>query len=455
MNTEREKQLATMPIPKLMRRLAIPMVIAQLINMLYNMVDRIYIGRLPGVGDVALTGLGVAFPIILIVSAFSSFAGAGGAPLASIQLGKGNRDKAEKFLGNALSLLIFFSVVLTIVFSIFKVPLLYVFGASDNTISYATDYLSIYLVGTVFVQLALGLNMFISSQGQTKTAMMSVLIGAVLNIILDPIFIFGFNMGVKGAALATIISQGVSAVWVVRFLCSEKSSLRIRLKNIKPDFAIIGQMAALGVSPFIMQATESAIMVVFNSGLKTYGGYLYVGSMIILQSVMQMAVIPIQGYTQGVQPIISYNYGAKNFDRVKETIKRMFKITTTVAFVMASTAILLPRFYAGIFTTKPELIDLIAKALPVYMIRMLLFGLQLAAQMSFIGLGQAGKSLFVALFRKVILLIPLALILPKFFGVMGIYYAEPIADILSVITATTLFALTYKKILSEKALDKI
>ncbi|MEG2054673.1 MAG: MATE family efflux transporter, partial [Oscillospiraceae bacterium] len=299
-----DERLGTEKIGKLIFSLALPAVMAQLINVLYNMVDRMYIGHIADVGKDALTGRGVAFPIIMLIAAFSAFAGMGGAPLMAIELGRGNREKAEKILGNGVTILIFFSVVLTIVFYIFKTPLLYLFGASDTTIKYALEYLNTYLAGTVFVQAALGLNMFISSQGRAKTAMFSVLIGAILNIILDPIFIFGFGMGVQGAALATIISQAVSAIWVVSFLISKKSSVRIKPKYLKPDFKIIGSIGALGVSPFIMQATESLICIVFNTGLAKFGGDIYVGSMTILQSVMQLVVIPVQGITQGTQPII-------------------------------------------------------------------------------------------------------------------------------------------------------
>lgn len=455
MNQSREDKLGTMPIPKLMLSLAIPSVIAQLINVLYNIVDRMYIGHIKEVGSVALTGVGVTFPIIMLISAFSAFVGAGGAPLAAIALGKGDRERAERILGNGVTVLISFSVILTVVFMIFKEPLLFMFGASDQTIAYANSYITIYLIGTVFVQAALGLNPFISSQGQAKVAMLSILIGAVINIILDPIFIFGLHMGVRGAALATVVSQACSAVWVVRFLTSKKSAVRIRIPMLRPDVHIIAGVMALGISPFIMQATESAINIVLNRGLQTYGGDLYVGSMTILQSVMQLFVIPIQGFTQGVQPIISFNFGARKFDRVKKTYTLAIICSIAVATVFCILAVTCPTTLAGIFTSDRDLIALVGKVMPIFMSGIWIFGIQMGCQMTFMGLGQAKISLFLALLRKVILLIPLAIVLPKFFGVIGIYYAEPISDITSALTAGTIFLLVRNKIVSEEALKKL
>lgn len=455
MEQTRNEQLGTMPIPKLMVNLAIPAVIAQLINVLYNIVDRMYIGHIKDIGHIALTGVGLTFPILMLISAFSAFIGAGGAPLSAIALGKGDKERAEKILGNGVSVLLAFSVILTIFFMIFKGPLLYMFGASDQTIIYAENYITIYLIGTVFVQLALGLNMFISSQGQAKAAMLSVLIGAFTNIVLDPIFIFVFHMDVRGAALATIISQALSAVWVIRFLLSKKSVIRIRKKNLRPDFRIIAGVMALGISPFIMQATESAINIVLNRGLQTYGGDLYVGTMTILQSVMQLIVVPIQGFTQGVQPIISYNFGARKFDRVKMTYRLAIGFTFAVATIACLCTVSFPTVFASIFTSNKELIALIDKVMPVFMSGIWIFGIQMGCQTTFMGLGQARISLFIALLRKVILLIPLAVILPKFFGVMGIYYAEPISDITAAATAGIIFLCVRKKIVSEEALAKL
>lgn len=455
MQQSQDERLGTMPLPKLMLSLAIPSVIAQLINVLYNIVDRMYIGHIKDIGHIALTGVGLTFPILMLISAFSAFIGAGGAPLAAIALGKGDRDRAEKILGNGVSVLLFFSVMLTVFFMIFKRPLLYMFGASDQTIIYAQSYITIYLVGTVFVQFALGLNMFISSQGQAKTAMLSVLIGVVTNIVLDPVFIFVFHMDVRGAALATIISQALSAAWVLRFLFSEKTVMRIRRIHLKPDFRIIGSIMALGISPFIMQATESAINIVLNRGLQTYGGDLYVGSMTILQSVMQLVVIPIQGFTQGIQPIISYNFGARKFERVRKTYQLAIAFTFAVATIACICTVAFPGVFAGIFTSNQELIQLVRRVMPVFMAGIWIFGIQMGCQTTFMGLGQAKISLFIALLRKVFLLIPLAIILPKFFGVMGVYYAEPISDITAATTAGIIFLCVRKKIVSEEALAKL
>lgn len=455
MQQEKELRMATEGIGKLMISMAIPSVIAQIINILYSIVDRIYIGHIEGVGMEALTGVGVTFPIITLISAFSAFVGAGGAPLAAIWLGKGDRKRAEKILGNGVTMLIFFTLVLMIFFYAFQRPLLYFFGASDATIDYAVDYMSIYLIGTVFVEMALGLNAFIISQGQSKTAMTAVLIGAVANIALDPVFIFGFQMGVKGAARATVISQALSALWTVGFLVSRKASLTIRWRAMKPDFSIIGSVMSLGISPFIMRATESLISIVLNSGLQRYGGDVYVGSLTIMQSVMQMYSAPLGGFTQGVQPIISYNFGAGNFERVKKLYRLM--IMTCFLFAAGTTLLVMifPAFFAEMFTNDAQLIALVEKMMPIFMCGMLVFGLQQGIQPTFLALGQARISLFIAVFRKIILLIPLALILPLKFGVMGIYYAEPVSDIISATVAAILFLANIKKILSKETLQNI
>ena len=446
----KDERLGTEPLGRLMFSLAVPSVAAQLINVLYNIVDRIYIGHIPEYGDVALTGVGVTFPILTMISAFSAFAGMGGAPLASIQLGKQNKQKAEQILGNSAGLLVLCAVILTVFFSVFKTPILYAFGASDATITYARDYITIYLIGTIFVQLALGLNAYISGQGEAKIAMFSVLIGAVLNICLDPVFIFLFHLGVRGAALATIISQAVSAAWVVRFLTSEKSVMRLTFKNMHLNGATIKMIAGLGISPFIMQSTESLVTITLNTGLQKYGGDLYVGSMSILMSIMQLITIPVQGITQGIQPVISYNYGAGNIDRVKATLKRMILVCLSGTLVLAGVAIFFPEVYTGLFTNNKELLELTCKVMPVYFLGISIFGIQCACQTSFISLGQAKVSLFIALLRKIILLIPLAIILPKFMGVMGIYRAEPVADTISVLTTSVVFVITMKKVLRNK-----
>ncbi len=447
--------LGTAPLKKLFITMAIPSVTAQLINVLYNIVDRIYIGHIKEVGSLALTGVGVTFPIIMVVSAFSAFAGQGGAPLASIALGARDYKKAEKIMGNSMALLLVFSIVLTIFFQLFKTPLLYAFGASDNVIFYAQEYITLYLWGTVFVMLSLGLNTFISGQGNAKIAMLSVLIGAVTNIILDPIFIFVLGMGVKGAALATVISQAFSAVWVVYFLISEKSVIKIKVENLYFNKEILKKTATLGISPFIMQSTESLVLLTLNSGLQKYGGDLYVGSMSILTSVLQLITVPVSGITQGIQPVISYNFGAGNRKRVLQTFKGMLGVCLTVTMIMGGIGVLFPHIYVGIFTESHDLSSLTIKFMPIFILGMCIFGIQQAIQGTFLALGQAKFSIFIALLRKVILLVPLAIILPRFIGVKGIYFAEPIADICSVTIASLTFIFNYKSILKSRKSNRL
>lgn len=442
-----DEKLGTAPLGRLMLSLALPTVLAQLINVLYNVVDRIYIGHMQGDGNLALTGVGVTLPIITLIAAFSAFAGAGGAPLAAIELGKKDERKASLIMGNSAWLLVFFSIVLTIGFLIFKVPILHAFGASSKTIAYANEYITIYLLGTIFVQFALGLNAFISGQGAAKAAMLSVLIGAVINIVLDPIFIFALHLGVRGAALATVISQFVSAVWVVSFLKSKRSVLHLKL--VRPDKSLILKIAALGIAPFVMQSTESLVTITFNTGLQRYGGDLYVGSMSILMSIMQLIVIPVNGITQGVQPIISYNYGAGNRMRVKETVIRLVSVCLLGTLILSGVAIFCPGIYASMFTNDAELVALTCRIMPIFFLGIAIFGIQAACQSTFLALGQAKVSLFIATLRKIILLIPLALILPKFSGVKGIYIAEPVSDVISVIVTSVLCVITLKRIFSE------
>lgn len=442
-----DEKLGTAPLGRLMLSLALPTVLAQLINVLYNIVDRIYIGHMQGDGNLALTGVGVTLPIITLIAAFSAFAGAGGAPLAAIELGKKDERKASLIMGNSAWLLVFFSIVLTIGFLILKIPILHAFGASSKTITYANDYITIYLLGTIFVQLALGLNAFISGQGAAKAAMLSVLIGAVINIVLDPIFIFALHLGVRGAAFATVISQFVSAVWVVSFLKSKRSVLYLKL--VRPDKSLILKIAALGIAPFVMQSTESLVTITFNTGLQRYGGDLYVGSMSILMSIMQLIVIPVNGITQGVQPIVSYNYGAGNRLRVKETVIRLVSVCLLGTLILAGVAIFCPGIYASMFTNDAELVALTCRIMPIFFLGIAIFGIQAACQSTFLALGQAKVSLFIATLRKIILLIPLALILPKFLGVKGIYIAEPVSDVISVIVTSVLCVITLKRIFSE------
>lgn len=447
--------MATGSVFSLVVSMSIPSIIAQLINVLYNIVDRIYIGHIPSVGAAALTGVGLTFPVVVLISAFSAFTSAGGAPLASIWLGKGDREHAEKILGSSVWLLLVFTVVLMGIFYAFHVPFLYAFGASDATIPYAASYLKIYLIGTLFVEFSMGLNTFIIVQGHAKTAMFSVLIGAIVNIILDPIFIFAFDLGVRGAAIATVISQAVSAFWNLKFLMGTKSTLKIKGQFIRFDIPVVKQILSLGISPFIMRSTECLISVVMNRQLQVYGNDLYVGSMTIMQSVMQFMSAPLAGFTQGVQPIISYNFGAGNFDRVKKFYRVMIGVSFVYGFLSTGLAMLFPEFFAGLFTTDAGLVALVGKVMPVFLAGMLFFGIQQGIQPTFLALGQAKISLFIALLRKVILLVPLALIFPVFWGVKGVYFAEPVSDIVSVIVASILFLANIKKILSREALDKI
>ncbi|MEG0575121.1 MAG: MATE family efflux transporter [Anaerovoracaceae bacterium] len=443
---ERENKLGIEPINKLILTMALPAVAAQLVNVFYNIVDRMYIGHIADIGPFALTGLGLCLPITMGISAFSAFVGAGGAPLAAIELGRKNKEQAERILGNGVTMIVTLSIILSVVIIIAKKPLLYAFGASDITYTYANEYLSIYGLGTIFVMISLGLNNFIICQGQSKTAMISVLIGAALNIILDPIFIFLLDMGVTGAAIATVISQFVSSVWIVRFLISKKSEIKIKKQNLKVNPKVLAAIMALGISPFIMQITESIVNITFNVGLQKYGGDLYVGAMTIMQSVMQLVVIPVMGLTQGTQPIISYNYGANNFDRVKEAFKKILIITVLITTAATLCAWVFPQIFARIFTTNGELIDLVSKLLPIFMAGIFIFGVQMACQSAFMGMGQAKISLFLALLRKVFLLIPLAIILPMFVGVKGIIIAEPISDIIAAVTTGTIFLLYIKKL---------
>ncbi len=455
MDFSREERMASAAISGLILGMSVPSIVVQVINVLYNIVDRIYIGHIPGVGAAALTGVGLTFPITILVSAFSSFASAGGAPLAAIWLGKGDRERAEKILGSSLWLLLVFTAALMVVFYAFHRPFLFAFGASEDTISYASSYLKIYLAGTLFVELALGLNTFIIVQGQSRIAMYSILIGAVVNIALDPVFIFALGWGVRGAAAATVISQAVSAFWNLKFLMGKRSTLKIRASLIRFDAQSVRNVFSLGISPFIMRSTECLINVVMNRQLQIYGNDLYVGSMTIMQSVMQLLSAPLSGFTQGVQPIISYNFGAGKFDRVKTLYRIMIGICFVFAFAATGSAVLFPEFFARMFTTDADLVRLVGEVMPVFLFGMLFFGVQQGIQPTFLALGQAKISLFIALLRKVILLVPLALILPRFLGVMGVYYAEPVSDLLSAATASVLFLANIRKILSKETLDRI
>ena len=442
--------LGTEPIGKLLVKLAVPTVVAQLVNMLYNIVDRIYIGHMPGDGSLALTGVGVCLPLIMIISAFAALVASGGAPRASIAMGKGDHDLAEKLLGGCFTLQIVISAILTAVMLIWSRDLLLMFGASENTIGYAADYMRIYAIGTLLVQLTLGMNAFITAQGFATTGMLTVLIGAVANIALDPLLIYGLGMGVRGAALATVISQGLSCVWVICFLRGKKTLLRLKRENLLVSPKLILPCVALGLAAFIMQSSESMISVCFNSSLLRYGGDVAVGAMTILSSVMQFAMLPLQGIAQGAQPISSYNYGARNADRVRQTFRLLLRVCLVYSMVLWAGIMLFPRGFAGIFTPDAELLDFTARALRIYCAMLFLFGIQIACQMTFVSIGNAPCSILVAVLRKFVLLLPLIFLLPSLLPdkVTAVYLAEPVADVIAVTCTALLFSRQFKKALA-------
>ncbi len=451
---QKSVDLGSGKVSRLLFSLALPTITSQIVNMLYNLVDRIYIGHMKPVdtvGALALTGVGVCLPIIMIISAFAALVGMGGAPRASIQEGRGDPEGSQRIMGNSFTLLVITAVVLTVVFQNFAEPLLLTFGASENTIGYALDYLKIYTMGTLFVQVTLGMNAYITAQGFTTVSMKTVLIGAGLNTLLDPIFIFGFGLGVRGAALATILSQAVSAAWVLRFLTGPKTKWRLRREDLRPRPKVFLPCLALGLSPFIMQSTESLIAVCFNSSLLKYGGDLAVGAMTVLTSMMQFAMMPLQGLTQGCQPIISYNYGARNARRVKDAFVCLLKSCVVYSAVLWAAVQLFPRVFVQIFNNTPELVDYAAWALRIYMGTTCLFGVQIACQQTFVALGNAKTSLFLAVLRKIILLIPLIYILPNFFAdkTFAVFLAEPAADFLAVTATASMFAVQFKRSMAE------
>ena len=439
--------LGTEPVGKLLLKLAIPTVTAQLINMLYNIVDRVFIGHMPGDGDLALTGIGICFPLIMLISAFSVLVSGGGAPRASIAMGRGDAEEAERIMGSCLTLQICISVLLTAALLLWNRDFLLAFGGSENTIEYAVSYMNVYAVGTLFVQLTISMNFYITAQGFAKTSMLTVLIGAVCNIILDPILIFVLNMGVRGAAVATVVSQGISCTWVMAFLCGPKTILRVKPNNLRMRKAILFPCLALGLSPFVMQASESVIFVCFNASLLRYGGDLAVGAMTILTSVMQFALLPIQGVAQGAQPITSYNYGAQNPDRVKAVVFLLIKVCLTYSLILWGLIMVFPRAFAGMFTPDPTLLDFTAKALRIYCGGLGIFGLQLACQMTFVAIGYAKSSILVAIVRKFILLLPLIYLMPCLLAdkTMAVYTAEPVADLIAVTFTAILFGVQFRK----------
>ena len=447
--SQKQADLGSGRVGKLLFSLALPTITSQIVNMLYNLVDRVYIGHMQPadtVGKLALTGVGVCLPVIMIISAFAALMAMGGAPRASIQEGKGNPAESERIMGGCLTLLVITSLCLTAVFQLLAEPLLLTFGASENTIGYALSYMRIYSLGTLFVQLTLGMNAYITAQGFTTVSMKTVLIGAILNTILDPIFIFGLGLGVRGAALATILSQAVSAAWVMRFLTGGRTKWRIRRENLRPRAAVVLPCLALGLSPFIMQSTESLIAVCFNSSLLKYGGDIAVGAMTVLTSIMQFAMMPLQGLTQGAQPIISYNYGARNAQRVRDAFRVLLRSCLAYSLAMWALVQLFPQVFARIFNNSPELVEYTAWALRIYMAASGIFGIQIACQQTFVSLGNAKTSLFLAVLRKIILLIPLIYILPSFFAdkVFAVFLAEPVADALAVTTTAIMFAMQFR-----------
>ncbi len=451
--------LGTQKVFKLIIKLAIPTIIAQIVNLLYNVIDRIYIGHILEIGDLALTGVGICMPIIMLISAFSAMIGFGGAPRASIYMGKKEDEKAEVVLGNSITLVVIISFVLTILLLIFAKPLLYVFGASDNTINYAHNYLKIYIIGSLFVMITLGLNPFISAQGFTKVSMVSVIIGALLNTLLDPIFIFAFKMGVQGAALATIISQGASSLFIILFLSSKKTLLTLKLKNLKLQPKIFLPALALGLSPFVMQLTEAIIMICFNASLKKYGGDVAVGSMTILSSLMQFSMLPLMGLAQGAQPVTSYNFGAQKPKRVRDSFLILLIISLSYSLLFWLLLLIMPHVFAQMFTKKAELINYTVWAIRIYFASCGIFGIQIACQQTFIAIGNAKISLFLAVLRKIILLIPLIFILPLTMDnhVLGVFLAEPLADLIAVSVTLVMFIIFFRKALkslNDNALNK-
>ena len=446
---KRRQDLGTAPIGKLLAQLAIPAVVAQIVNLLYNIVDRIYIGHMPEVGANALTGVGLFMPILMLVNAFAMLAGAGGAPRAAIAMGQGDHERAEKIMANCFTVLLMFAVVLTGVFYVAAPSLLRLFGASDVTLPYAVSYARIYILGSISVLVVMGMNTFITTQGFAKISMMTTVIGAVINIVLDPIFIYGLDMGVRGAALATVLSQTVGAIWILRFLTGKKTILRLKLSNMKLQLPIIGPCLALGISTFVMLSTESLLSMSFTSSLAKYGGDLAVGAMTIITSVSQLVTMPLSGICQGAQPIVSYNFGAGKTDRVKKTFRLELLICASYAILFWGALMIRPTMFASIFNDNPALVEYTGWAMRIYMAGIFAMGFQLACQQSFMALGQAKVSLLLACLRKIVLLIPLIFILPQLFAnrVFAVFLAEPVSDIVAATVTVTVFMLRFNKIL--------
>ena len=439
-------------VKKLLFSLSVPTITSQIVNMLYNLVDRVFIGHMQPaetVGKLALTGVGVCLPIIMVISAFASLMAIGGAPRASIAEGAGESEKSERIMGNCLTMLVITALVLTVLFESFAEPLLLMFGASENTIGYALDYMRIYALGTIFVQLTLGMNAYITAQGFATVSMKTVLIGALLNTALDPLFIFVLGLGVRGAALATVLSQGLSCAWVLAFLCGKKAFLHLRRQNLFVSPKLILPCVALGLATFTMQASESVISVCFNASLLRYGGDIAVGAMTILTSVMQFAMLPLQGIGQGAQPITSYNFGAKNTARVRETFRLLLKVCLIYSVSLWALIELAPGLFARIFTPDAALITFTTRVLRIYCAGLFLFGIQIACQMTFVSIGSALCSIIVAVLRKFVLLLPLIYLLPALLSdqTTAVYLAEPVADVIAVTCTAILFATQFRKAL--------
>ncbi len=446
--TNQNASLGTAPIPKLMAKMAVPAVVAQVVNLLYNIVDRIYIGQ--GVGALALTGVGLCMPLMMFMNAFAMLAGSGGAPRAAIAMGRGDKEEANKIMSNSFTLLLIFAVCITTAYLLFAEPLLMMFGASADTLPYAMDYMNIVSWGAVCTLIVMGLNTFLTTQGFSSFAMMTTVIGAGINIVLDPIFIFGFHMGVRGAALATVLSQAVGAIFVLFFLTKgKKSILKITLPNMKLEGRIVGSIMALGISGFVMVATESLLSISFNSSLQRFGGDLAVGSMTILTSCIQLAQMPASGIAQGCQPIVSFNFGAGKHDRVKKCFYLQLAVAAGYTTLFWIAAMLIPQVFVQIFNKDVALVEHTVWAMRIYMAGIFSLGFQLVCQQSFVALGQAKVSLFMACLRKLILLIPLIFILPIFFEnkVFAVFLAEPISDIIAALVTTGTFFFRFDKIL--------
>ena len=437
-----------MPVGKLFFKMAIPAVLSQLINIMYNLADKMFIGHMPSNVPEALAGLGVTTPVILAISAFAALVSMGGAPKAAIMLGKNDKNSAEKIMGSCTSMLIILSVILTVCMLIFGKKILMLFGASRNTISYAVDYMNIYCLGTVFVQLALGLNSFITTQGYTKISMINVAIGAVINVILDPVFIYFLGMGIKGAAFATIISQAISSVFVIHFLLSEKSGIKLKKDYIRPDLKLLMPCLFLGASPALMQLTENMVAISFNTVLQKYGGDTAVESMSILSSVMQFVMLLLPGLVQGAQPILSYNLGSGNIPRVKKTFRFLLISCISGSCIIWFLCMFFPNHVIHIFTSDAMLNTYSVKPLRIYLSMLCIYGIQVACQYSFVALDQASKAIFLTIWRKIILLIPLIFILPHFLSnpTTGVFLAEPIADFIAVCTTGTMFMKYYRNL---------